>query len=851
MKLKELEKNHSFITVLVMMFFASAFAAGPGKIVVQVDKPGAKIDPMFYGLMTEEINYSYDGGLYGELIQNRIFRNTQGGGPAPAVSGTDDPGLFRSEHYSMSAFTCKIPNGRYLAKLYFAETYSGIGGPGDRVFSFNVMGHEFNDFDIWVKAGGHNRAYVETVPVEVASGEFRIDFTPKIENPTINAIEIIPQGKTSGSTVRIRAGQAETYTDSHGNIWQGEGGFAGGNTVDHGPLVEPPGDWIHGVPHWFLLTSDGAEGIAAVDTIDPVNTTALTNSLKLKIINVPSGGRVGVANDGYWGIPVGPGWSYQCSFYAKASEGFSGPLTVSIESSDGAAVYASATVPVVTGTWKHYTVNLKSGQVTATADTRFVIFAGSKGTVHFNLVSLFPPVFMERPGAALGGRPVTGFRPDIMQLLDELHPAFLRFPGGNYVEGFNFANRFNWKIMIGPWEDRPGHMSPWGYRSSDGLGLLEFLEWCEELNMEPVVGVYAGLHLNGGRDVITGEALKPFVQEVLDEIEYITGDVTTGWGARRANDGHPAPFKLTYVEIGNEDFLNNGAASYRGPEGRFAMFYDAIKAEYPDIQVIATTDPGVPHDVIDNHHYMSPGTAIRNAHLYDNADRNGPKIFEGEWASQERGVARGLTPSFRCALSDAAFLTGLERNADIVIMTCYAPLFTRVNPGGSQWSTDLIGYNTLSSFGSPSYYVQKMFFNAKGDRIIPVARIVPQIIPTVEPVQEPVQTDAGRFGRGDAAPSPSEPLFACACKEDASGDIILKVVNVFNVDQTLTVELTGTHIHSVATGQVMEGELNDINSVEHPFHTVPRRFIVTDAGSNWTHTFPGYSITVIRFKTVI
>ncbi|MBN2001312.1 hypothetical protein JW935_27455 [candidate division KSB1 bacterium] len=841
--------SQCFILLWVMMFSASAFSAGPGRIVLQANKPGAEISPMFYGIMTEEINYSYEGGLYGELIQNRIFRNPLGGGSAPPVSGTDEPGLFRSEHYSMSAFSCKIPNGKYIAKLYFAETYAGIAGPGERVFSFDVQGQKFKDFDIWIKAGGPNRAYIETVPVEVTDGEFRINFTPRIENPAINAIEIFPQEGTSGSTVRIRAGQANPYKDSNGNVWQGEKGFEGGSTVDHGPLVEAPGDWIPGVPHWFLVTSTGAEATAVADTSDPINNTALTTSLKLTIKNVPNGGRVAVANDGYWGIPVKPNCTYLCSFYAKASEGFSGPLTASIESNDGATVFASVIIPVVTDTWKHYKVSLKSGQVTPTADTRFVISAGSKGTVNFNLVSLFPPVFTERFGAALGGRPVTGFRPDIMRLLDDMHPAFLRFPGGNYIEGSNFANRFDWKAMIGPWEDRPGHLSPWGYRSSDGLGLLEFLEWCEELNMEPVVGVYAGLHLNGGRDVRTGEALKPFVQEALDEIEYITGDVTTEWGARRARDGHPEPFKLTYVEIGNEDFLNNGTRSYQGPEGRFAMFYNAIKAKYPDIQVIATVDPGVPHDVIDNHHYMSPNTAIRNAHLYDNADRNGPKIFEGEWASQERGVQRGLTPSFRCALSDAAFLTGLERNADIVIMNCYAPLFTRVNPGGSQWRTNLIGYNTLTSFGSPSYYVQKMFFKTKGDRVIPVTKIVPQTIPAIESVQEPAQTSAGRFSRDDASPNPNEPLFACAGKEDASGDIILKVVNVFDVDQTLTVELTGADVLSVATGEVMEGELDAINSVENPFHTVPRRFIVTDAGSNWTHTFPGHSITVIRFKT--
>jgi alpha-N-arabinofuranosidase len=185
-------------------------------------------------------------------------------------------------------------------------------------------------------------------------------------------------------------------------------------------------------------------------------------------------------------------------------------------------------------------------------------------------------------------------------------------------------------------------------------------------------------------------------------------------------------------------------------------------------------------------------------------------------------------------------------------MNCYAPLFTRVNPGGSQWSTDLIGYNTLTSFGSPSYYVQKMFFNAKGDQVIPIAKIVPQTIPIQEPMPEPTPAPAGRFGfvRKESPPSPEEPLFACASKEDASGDIILKVVNVFNVDQTMNVELSGANVQKVSTGEVMVGMPDDINSVDAPYHTASKRFIVTNASSNWTHTFPGNSITVVRFKTV-
>jgi len=680
---------------------ASAFAADPGKIVVQVDKPGARINPLLFGLMTEEINFSYDGGLYGELIQNRIFRNT-----------------------------------------------------------------------------------------------------------------------------RATRGSAVEFADA-----------------------KP----IEGVPQWYIVTSPDAAGAAAPDANDPINTTALTTSLKLTVSSVPASGRVGVANTGFWGIPAKANSVYQCSFYAKASDGFTGPLAIDIESNDGKTVHAFATVPVVADRWQRYSVTLKTGQLTPSADNRFVISAASKGTVRFNLVSLFPPVFKERTGAALGGRPTTGFRPDIMQLLADMHPAFLRFPGGNYIEGSNFVNRFNWKIMVGSWEERPGHMSPWGYRSSDGLGLLEFLEWCEELNMEPVVGVYAGLHLDSGRDIRTGDALKPFVQEALDEIEYITGGETTQWGAQRAKDGHPAPFKLTYVEIGNEDFLNKGAATYRGPEGRYAMFYNAIKAKYPDIQVVATVNPGVPHDVIDNHHYMPPTVAIRNAHLYDKTSRSGPKVFEGEWASQEvrgpNGGPRPLTPTMQAALSDAAFLTGLQRNADIVIMSCYAPLLTRVNQGGSQWRTNLIGYDSLTSYGSPAYYTQKMFYNARGDQVIPIAGITPQTIPTIPPEPAPPAADTGRRGGRVVHPDPNEPLFACASKEDASGDIILKVVNVFGVDQTVTVELAGASILKNATGQVMTGEPNETNSVEEPFHIAPKDFVVNDAGSTWNHTFPGNSVTVVRFKT--
>jgi alpha-L-arabinofuranosidase len=222
-----------------------------------------------------------------------------------------------------------------------------------------------------------------------------------------------------------------------------------------------------------------------------------------------------------------------------------------------------------------YSVTLATGALAPTENTRFVISVGTTGTLWLNQVSLFPPTYRDR---------ANGNRTDLMQLMAGLKPGFLRFPGGNYLEGNTIAQRFEWKNTIGPISQRAGHESPWGYRSDDGLGLLEFLEWCEDLNMQPLLAVYAGYSLDG-EFVSPGAALQPYVQDALDEIQYITGSTSTPGGAQRAADGHPAPFPLTYVEIGNEDFFD-ASGSY---DGRFTQFFDAIQQSYPNLKLIATT----------------------------------------------------------------------------------------------------------------------------------------------------------------------------------------------------------------------------------------------------------------------
>ena len=349
-------------------------------------------------------------------------------------------------------------------------------------------------------------------------------------------------------------------------------------------------------------------------------------------------------------------------------------------------------------------MTLKTGaDAPTTAKAKFCVGGSGAGSLWFSNVSLFPPTYEDH---------ANGLRPDLMKLMADLHPAFIRLPGGNYLEGNTFPTRFDWKKMIGPVDERPGHMGCWGYRSSDGFGLPQYLLWCKQLNAEPVLAVFAGYTLN--RDhVNAGPELQKYVDEALEEIEYVSGDASTTWGKQRAADGFPEPFALHYVEVGNEDFFDR-SGSY---DGRFAQFFDAIKAKYPQLKVIATTPVKMRKpDLVDDHYYRSAKQmAYDNGH-YDKTDRNGPQIFVGEWASQEGKP----TPNLNAALGDAAWQMGLERDADLIPIQCYAPLFVNVNPGASQWGTNLIGYDAMTSFGSPSYYQEKMFGENKGDRVLPL-----------------------------------------------------------------------------------------------------------------------------------
>jgi alpha-N-arabinofuranosidase len=574
--------------------------------------------------------------------------------------------------------------------------------------------------------------------------------------------------------------------------------------------------------HWSVVQGNSSAAAMALDPAEPLNQNIRT-SLRLDVTQASDGHTAGIANEGYWGIPVRPNTHYRASFSAKAAAGFEGPVILSIQSDDGATTYASTKVTGIAAGWKRYETSLTTGNVPTTAKARYTLTLNRPGKIWVSLVSLFPPTFKGQPN---------GFRPDLMQMMVDMKPKFLRFPGGNYLEGNEIAERFEWKKTLGPLDNRPGHMAPWGYRSSDGLGLHEFLLWCENMDAEAVLAVYAGYSLKGAL-VKPGPDLEPYVQDALDEIEYVMGPPTSTWGGLRAKAGHPEPFKLTYVEVGNEDWFDK-SGSY---DQRFVQFNTAIKARYPQLKVISTVGFEQPQslrvhsvnpNVLDEHYYRPVDTFLKMARgQYETYDRKGPEIFVGEWAAYEtpfepwnpRSRGEPPTPNMRAAIGDAAFMTQMEKNSDIVVMNCYAPMLVNVSPGARQWRPNLIGYDALRVFGSPSYYAMKMFSTSIGDEIL------------------------------KAATTDTEVLVS-ATRDRQSGRIYVKLVNAAAADSPVQIDLIGLKtLGSTATAVTLAADPEATNSIDAPQRVAPVTTKVSAVRPGFTYKVPANGIVVLTLDT--
>ena len=485
------------------------------------------------------------------------------------------------------------------------------------------------------------------------------------------------------------------------------------------------------------------------------------------------------------------------------------PLSVAIEKADGSATLAAARLSGVTAQWRQFTTTLTiPDDAGDSADNRFFIGVDrrsenasavkTEATIWLQLVSMFAPTYKQREN---------GLRADLVELLQALKPSFLRFPGGTYVLGHTVATRWDWKKSIGPIAERPGHDNDvWRYWSDDGLGLMEYLLLAEDLNATPVIGVYPGL--SGGNPVSQNE-LGQFVQDALDLIEYTIGPVTSTWGAKRAADGHPAPFATPIVEIGNEDFLGIGDSytAYRYP-----MFYDAIKARYPQVKTIATMDvPNHPVDIRDEHMYRGPQALIERAEKYDAYDRNGPKIFVGEW-SVITGAGSNATANLGAAVAEAAFMTVLERNSDVVAMQCYAPLFAF--DGHTQWNPDLIGFDHLGSYGSPSYWAQVLFAGNVGDTYIPVT-------------------------------ATSKDLYCSATRDSRTGALFVKIANLAETAQALTILVPESKATTATVHVLSDHDPDARNSLTAPRRVTPQSSIVAVEAERIAYLAPARAAIVI------
>jgi alpha-L-arabinofuranosidase len=558
-----------------------------------------------------------------------------------------------------------------------------------------------------------------------------------------------------------------------------------------------------GVAYWNIEHKGDSIATMMIDSADGPS-AALPHSLAITVEKADANSPAGVRNEGYWGMALRPDTTYKGSFYAKAGSSEIGRLAVELVSDNTGKAVASTTVQAVSTEWKRYEFTLKTAKIEVSAQNHLRLTVGHSGKLWLDLISLFPPTYKDREN---------GNRADLMEKMAEMHPAFLRLPGGNYLEGDQIDERFDWKNTLGPLIDRPTHRSPWNYQSSDGMGLLEFLEWTQDLKIQTVLAVYAGYSLKGDH-IHPGPALTPFVEDALEEIEFATGETSTKWGSIRAKLGHPAPFPIKYVEIGNEDWFDR-SGSY---EGRYAQFYKAIKAKYPQLQLIATAPlKRMQPDVLDDHYYKRADEFFADVKHYDTVDRNGPKIFVGEWATREGSP----TTNMGAALGDAAWMTGMERNSDVVVMASYAPLFVNVNPGGMQWESDLIGYDALTSYGAPSFYAQAMFAKYLGTEV-----------PTSSAV-----------GGG-------ERFFYSVTRDPAKGMVYLKLVNASSVPQGVEVAMTGAgSIAKTGTLVTLSGHsLAETNTISTPTRIMPVQTTLKSGEAKFNHVMPPYSIQVLELQ---
>jgi alpha-L-arabinofuranosidase len=582
-------------------------------------------------------------------------------------------------------------------------------------------------------------------------------------------------------------------------------------------------------PTWSALTSwevvtrgEGARGTVVIQDAAPIHPNNPHYAL-LRITNAgtgdPGSRGVGLLNAGFDGIPIAAGEEYHFSVFARQASGAPVPMEVRLESADG-TVLASAALPALSTSWTRVEASLKANA--ADPGARLVLLAKANGSVYLDMISLFPAkTFKNRPN---------GLRADLAQTIADLKPKFVRFPGGCLAHGDGIGNIYDWKRTIGPVETRKAMKNIWRYHQTLGLGYFEYFQFCEDIGAAPLPVVAAGVscqnsdHARGtGQQAIPMEQMPAYVQDILDLVEWANGPATSTWGAKRAAAGHPAPFGLKYLGVGNEDAITPAFHE------RFKMIQDAVRSKYPELVVIGTVGPapsGRDFDagwkiadelqvaMVDEHYYQQPAWFLDNLTRYDTYDRTRSKVYLGEYAS------RGNT--WANALAEAAYMTSLERNGDVVALASYAPLLARI--GHTQWNPDLIYFTSTEVFPTVNYHVQQLFSANAGDRYL---------------LSEVSRTPAA--GRGEA-------LAFSAVEDSASGDLVFKLVNVSATAVRARIDLAGTTaVAPQGTRTVVTGKPGDQNNQASPRTIMPQTASFEGAKS-FTCEAPAQSLTVFRLN---
>src|SRR3954469_2943584 len=530
----------------------------------------------------------------------------------------------------------------------------------------------------------------------------------------------------------------------------------------------------------------------------------------------------GLWNSGFRGIGVETGADYRFSAYVRSSSVKAIRATITDGSNHE---LGSGTLSGFDGQWKRYETIIRTSATQQRTQLNLIL--DEKGDVDLDMVSLFPvDTWNHRPN---------GLRKDLVQLLADMHPGFLRFPGGCIVEGRRLASRYRWKTTVGDvaarqtiinrWSDEFDHRPTPDYFQAFGLGFYEYFQLAEDIGAQPLPILNCGMACQfNSSELAQISQTKEYIQDALDLIEFANGPATSDWGRLRAEMGHPAPFHLTMIGVGNEQW---GAPYVE----RYKLFAAELKAKHPEVSLVVAAGPApsghqfeylwsnwlaLKADIVDEHYYMSPKWFLANSGRYDHYDRSGPKVFAGEYAAQTSGVAKPDNHNnWDAAIAEAAFMTGLERNADVVRMASYAPLLAHINAW--QWTPDAIWFDNLQSYGTPNYYVQKVFANNVGTRIVPVL------------------------------PHAQDGLYTSAAIDDHTHELIVIAVNVSPNARSTEIDLNGVSAGGTAKVTTLESaDLQAENRFDRPTHVAPKYSTLDVKTSAMPVRLDPYSVTVYR-----